>query len=569
MKRFGRHIAAALVMGSTAAFALIPPSVVSAHADLESAAPSPSAILETSPREIVLDFTEPVSRVERSIELFDENRRRLELNEPVSPVADRIEVRDVPILDDGLYLVVWRAQSQDGHIANGAFTFQVGVASTTVTAQDLISGVSSTSDPAGMEILRLGARIMTYLGLAAALGTLAIVAALGTRRHEREIHERDIHNRDITNRVIVFGWSAAFVGTVLQFLVQGADTSGRGWSAFVDPGAWSDVVTARLGQGLVARLGLLLLLIALLLVARRSEYASSSPRTETVPMVGMPSVTATSVIVKTWWRSSTALVGTGILVTFGATGHPSASSPAALASAVDVVHLGAVVIWLGGLFALFDRNADRDLVQAYSRVATIAMPLAIVTGVWQAWHLLDDAETLTTNDWGRALVVKSVLVVFTGAVAMVARYAVQNDHQAPVRRLVWVEVVSAVAIIAATSILVTSPPQVTAAPSVVTVALAQDDVIANVTITPGGVGPNELHVTIMTPGGALDPVDGLEIRMRDVASDVPPVTVDVEQLGPNHFLGSVAILGSGEWEFEFLVQVSPARIVRLSTTAAI
>ena len=42
----------------------------------------------------------------------------------------------MPVLADGLYAVVWRVTSADGHVVDGAFSFQVGTASTG-SGQDL------------------------------------------------------------------------------------------------------------------------------------------------------------------------------------------------------------------------------------------------------------------------------------------------------------------------------------------------------------------------------------------------------------------------------------------------
>lgn len=525
-------------------FAMWPAGLASAHADLESSIPAPSAVLEVAPNEIVLDFSEPVSSVERSVELFDEDRKPVDLPQVISPESDRLEVRNMPNLGDGLYLVVWRALSQDGHIARGAFTFQIGVGSPTVTAGELLADAQPTTMSAGIGGLRHGARIATYLGLAAALGTLALAASSSPRR---------------IWRIIGIGWTMATIGTVLNFVTQGAYISAGGWTELVDVSAWSDVAATRLGKGLLARLVFLAVLLGLVILAHRGSRVSAADSPEVLP----------NTMAKTWWRSSAALIGSGIVLTLAATGHPSASSPAGPAVAVDSLHLGAILVWIGGLFAILSGRGDPEFVRKYSRVATFALPIAVVTGVWQAWHLLDNADDITSNSWGRALVVKMAIVVFVSALALVARWVVQSTDTAPLRRLVAVELVSVVGIIVATSFLVTSPPRVTAVPAVVSASLAQDDIIANVTITPGKVGPNELHVTIVTPGGTLDPVDGLEIRMTRNGSDIPPVTVDVEQLGPNHFLGFAAILQSGNWNFEFLVRVSEARIVRLSTNAEI
>lgn len=541
-----RRMSIAVALGS-ALFVLIPASPVSAHADLEISSPSPSAILENSPREIVLDFTEPVSRVERSIELYDERQQPVRIPSATSPASDRIEVRDVPILEAGLYLVMWRALSQDGHIAEGAFTFQIGLGTPSIAPDDLIAGIdSSTSITTSLAALRHGARVATYLGLSAALGTLVFAVAVRARR---------------VRGIIGVGGCAALIGTALQFMIQGVDASGGGWTSLIDIGAWSDVSSTRLGQGLIARLILLVLLAVLYFIAHRRVFADSAVNDRAG---NNPAVIDTS-----WWRSSTALVGIGIIVTFAMTGHPSASSPAAVAIAVDAIHLGAVVLWLGGLFSLVGRHGDVSIVRTFSRVASVALPVAVVTGVWQAWHLLDVADDITANHWGRALVIKTMIVVFTTAIALTARWIVKSEDLGSLRRLVGVEVFCAIAIVAATSVLVSSPPQSSASSRVVSVALVQDDIIVNVTVTPGGVGSNEIHLTVVTPGGTLAPVEGLDIRLTEEGSDGPPIAVDVQPLGPNHFLGSVVIVRSGAWAFEFLVQVSSSRIVRLTTTVDI
>lgn len=531
------------------AFALAP-AAASAHAKLESSNPSPSATLEASPQDIVLVFSEPVSRVDRSIELFDQRQEPIDVPDPIAAASNRIEVRDLPRLDPGLYLVSWRALSQDGHIAQGAFTFQIGTTSPSVTPEDLLDRFSDADEQAlGVGVIGHLARSATYLGLAAALGTLAIAAAIGVRRW----------------RVVISGASLAIIGSVVQYALQSLAASGRGWSEVVNGTSLLDVLSTRLGRGIASRVGLLIVLLVLVLVARRRSTSEAEVR-ERSPEPPMTEHAAVGVAVteRSWWRSSVALVGAGILLTFSATGHPSASSPAAIAAAVDFVHLGAVVLWVGGLIGIV-AGEDRRFIRAHSRASTIAIPLAIVTGSWQTWHLLDDIGDVTSTEWGRALLVKAAVVLVVVTLALVARWAALADVTAPLRRLVGVEFVVALIIVGSTSVMVSSPPQAVAAPEVLSVTLAQDEIIANVTVTPGKVGANEIHVTIVTPGGSLDPVEGLDIRITESDGETPPVTVDVEYLGPNHFVGTVAILDRGPWTLELVVKESQARVVRLST----
>jgi copper transport protein len=256
------------------------------------------------------------------------------------------------------------------------------------------------------------------------------------------------------------------------------------------------------------------------------------------------------------------------VVSFAATGHPSASSPAAVASAIVAVHLASVLLWIGGLLAIIFGERTDEVVRSFSRSASFAIPIALITGLWQAWHLVEDPADITSTDWGRALVVKVVFVLVVISFGMFARLVLLADRGAAglvsVRRLVAVEVIVAVLVLAATSIMVSSPPRVGSEPAVIAATLAQDDIIVNATVTPGMIGANEIHITVVTPGGSLDPVDGLEMRMTYEDGDLPPVTVDVDPLGPNHFLGTISILESGVWDLEIIVQVSPSRVVRLA-----
>ena len=80
------------------------PSSVSAHAQLESSSPVPSAILEKGPSEIVLDFDEPITPVPRSIEIYDQTGNRLILEEAkIDPSDDTVmSAGGVPELPDGV-----------------------------------------------------------------------------------------------------------------------------------------------------------------------------------------------------------------------------------------------------------------------------------------------------------------------------------------------------------------------------------------------------------------------------------------------------------------------------------
>lgn len=513
---------------------------VSAHANLVISSPAASAVLESGPTEISLDFTEPVSVIEGSVELFGEAGTAVDIGPAEVDANDpaRVVVQEVPALEQGQYVVAWRVLSADGHVAEGAFSFLVGSSGSLDddAAANVLAGLAAERQaPAGLDGVRYAARLAVFLGLCALLGTVAfaIGSGLGLRR---------------VRVPVLVGWVAAFVGTVVHFVTQGPYAVGGSWSGIVDIGLWGDVWSTRNGRALVARLGLLAIFAALLALVR-------------------PGRTST-----TWWRSSAALVGAGTIVSMSAAGHPGSSSLAGVSVAVDAVHLSAIVIWVGGILALAMARPSQDdahLTGVFSRWATVAVPIAVATGLWQAWHLIGSWDDLTESSWGRALVVKTAFVVAAVTIGGMARWMVVNSLGSTIRRVVIVEMVVVLGILGSTAALVANPPRVVAEPAVFTASLVEGTTIVNVTVTPGRIGVNETHLTVQTPAGALSPVEGVTVRFSRAGSDVPPLDVPMEILGPNHYTGTVSLLAGGPWTMEILVQVDASSVTRLSTTVEI
>ena len=512
-------------------------SSVSAHANLESSDPSPSAVLEESPTEIFLDFNEPVKAASDSVRLYNQTGGTVETGSPaVSPADATVMITPIPaVLPDGLYVVSWKVASSDGHVAQGAYTFQVGEGASDVDTGVLLDGVlSRRGDPTGLSNSFVIARLAVYAGIAVLLGTLAMVGA------------RVVDGRR-TWRLVFGSLIVAEIGTVLLFLMQSAYVAGA-WSGAFDGGRWSEVLDTRLGVALVVRFVLLALLAVLsLAVVDAAERRSTS-----------------------WWRSSTALVATAVVVTFAAAGHPSAAPLAGVAVVVDAVHLGGVALWFGGLVSvLLGDGRERAAVRWFSRVATVAVPVVIVAGLWQTWRLAGGLGELSDSDWGRALLLKSALVVAAATLGAFGRWIVHRDESAPLRRLVSVEAGFAVAVLVTTSFLVARPPEPEVPAAVFTATVSQGSLIADVTVTPGTVGANEVHVILSPAGGTLERVGSVTMRFFAPDTSLPPVTAQVVEEGPNHFTGRVALLSPGTWTLEVLAQPDPSTSVRLTVEVPI
>ena len=93
--------------------------------------------------------------------------------------------------------------------------------------------------------------------------------------------------------------------------------------------------------------------------------------------------------------------------------------------------------------------------------------------------------------------------------------------------------------------------------------------IASVTITPGWVGSNEVHIIVTPPGGSLAPVDAVSARVSLIEEGIPLSPVTLVEEGPNHYSGVITFSRSGEWTFELVIDSTESESTLLSTMVQI
>ena len=114
-------------------------------------------------------------------------------------------------------------------------------------------------------------------------------------------------------------------------------------------------------------------------------------------------------------------------LSFAFDGHTTAEGPRAVHAAVNVVHVVAGGVWVGGtvglaIVATLRRSrggAIGVLLGPFARLATIALGTVVVAGVGLAVIILDGPGDLTGTDWGRRLLVK---VAAVGVAALLGAY---------------------------------------------------------------------------------------------------------------------------------------------------
>lgn len=535
-RRGARTVLVTLLAAVLAALAL-PAPPVSAHAGLDASVPAPSSVLEEAPAAIVLDFDEPIEGGLSSIELFDQDERRVEIGDAVNnPADDSVVTADLPPLDDGIYAVVWRVASADGHIVTGAFGFSIG---TVGDAGDLLAQVrDGVQADRSVRVAADIARFVLYVGLvllvgAGVWGTLLADHLTGWRR-----------------RLPAVGWVLAVLGAAAGFGLYGATAVAGSLADAVSPDVWGRIDGTQTGRMALVRLGLLAAL-GVLLWKRRASHTM-------------------------WWRQTAVAAAVGTLITLPAAGHPSSTSPRALFVLLDALHLLGIVVWIGGLavFAIarrswFDHPAVAHTARTFSRTATVAVPVVVVTGTWQGVELAGGVEGLTDTGWGRTLLVKLAVVSVVVAIGGVSRWLLHQVGPASIHRTVMAEAVLATVVLGLTASLVALPPRPSNEGEVFNATLAQAGLIVDITVTPGRVGANEVHLVLTPPGGSIQPVVGVEARMSLPAEEIPASPVALDADGPDHFTGSITLPFAGDWTLELIVEVTPGNTALLSTTVPI
>lgn len=517
----------ALVCGVVGGAVLLP-STASAHALLDSTSPAASSVVQTSPTFIQLDFNEDVEESLASIRLFDQDRKEIVVGavERSDTDASVLRAADVPVLKDGMYVVVWRATSADGHPVTGAFPFQVGTGgslNSNLLLEKILSGLSTKSDLG----FALGVgKFLAYLGMLVLIGCATF--AWGSRIAE---------NSRVVG-VMMLALLSMTTGSAGVLLIQGAYASGRSWDVVLNYTLLSDVLSTRLGAAVLLRLFLSAAWLGLVVAAARGLAASRT------------------------WMNVCVVVSFVTVATFAVSGHASAASWPAVFMVVDAVHIAALAMWVGALvpLALVARGTEpmvTDAVRRFSRVASRAMPVAVGAGVALGIHLSGGLQHLFTTTYGRLIVAKVCLTAVVVLFAAAARRRLSGEASR-IAATVRIEVLVAVAVLVVTSFLVgAAPGPVRGWAQSFGASLVQGDVMVNVTVQPAAVGTSEVHALFDPPGGMLNPVKEVTMTLALPEADIPAIPVKLLELGPNHWSGVVQIPYAGEWTME--IRCSPKK----------
>ncbi|MEU2720054.1 copper resistance protein CopC [Streptomyces smyrnaeus] len=390
----------ALVTGAVALLGVLATAgPAGAHAALTGSDPAKGSVVRGAPEQVTLDFSEGVAMSDGAIRVLDPRGQRVDTRKVRDTgTAGKVQraVSLKPGLGKGTYTVAWQAVSADSHPVSGAFTFSVGQpskTSATVPQQDKDAGGGTVGALYGV------GRYAAYAGFVLLIGGAAFVLVCSPRAASSRA----------VQRLTVTGWTTLAASTLALLLLRGPYTGSGRFADVLDLGALQDVVATKPGAALVSRL-LLLAAAALFVSVLFGAYARSG---------GEEAAQEEAARQRRDLRYGLSVGGTvvaaGLAATWAMAEHASTGIQAGVAMPVDVLHLLAVALWLGGLAALFcllrwGPAPTGTTVRRFSRLAFTCVTVLAATGLYQSWRQVGSWSALTGTSYGQLLMVKVLLV---------------------------------------------------------------------------------------------------------------------------------------------------------------
>jgi copper transport protein len=543
----------AVVVGAVAAAALALPAAAFAHAALLRTTPSASVVVDTSPPQVALVYSEAVEPRFAIVSVTDVGAHPQTAGPPHRSPADADEL-DVPLkhLRQGWYLVVWRVISVDGHPVRGAFTFAVGP-NEGPAPQFTIPSLTETAATPRL----VTARWLVFLSLMAAIGIFVFRVAI--------VRPLRGPPRALT---VAFGVALviALVAAPVYTLLATAEFANR---SFWSLGALVPLMrTSAFGRGYLD----LELLLALFAVAAGIALWVERPDRERRSIAELLAL------------CGAALAAAAVLLVPGTAGHAAQTAPRSLSLALDWLHLLAGSLWVGGLVGLLvlwrSLPAGRRLaglavcVPRFSNLALTSVIVLFGTGVGASILHLPTLASLWQTSYGQAIIVKASLL---GCAILVAsgnllRTVPALSSPAPpmsaavlLRRLVSVEVLLVASAIAVAAVLSSLPPPPKAlatiggasahtGPGPVTQVVSKNGYQLEFHVTPNrAAAPNEFAVRIDRGGR---PVPGADVTATVTMLDMEmqQQSYKLSEASPGLYEHSApALVMVGHWGLSFAI----------------
>jgi copper transport protein len=185
----------------------------------------------------------------------------------------------------------------------------------------------------------------------------------------------------------------------------------------------------------------------------------------------------------------------------------------------------------------------------------LAVGSIVVTGTIQGLRQIGSLDGLTGTSYGKLLIWKLIAVAAVIGVAAVARASTHGRltlttasvgaagtgfDRPRLRRAITIESVLAIAVVVVTSLLMAANPSEATASAPFSSTLTSGGYLTQISVTPGRVGANEMHIYLSSPNGSLDQPDNVTVTIQDPSRDVDPINIEVAKAGAGHVINNAA-----------------------------
>jgi copper transport protein len=534
------------------------PAAASAHATLEQTVPDRGTVARTVPQQVVLRFDEAVEGNFGAVRIYDARGDRVDDGHVTHPggAGARLAVGLKPGLDDGTYTATYRVISADSHPVSGGFVFSIGHAGAAPaeTVGDLLAGSSSGRATAVAFGIARGA---DYLAIAVVLGTLLFVVLCWPRDAPPEA---DAAFRRRARTLLVGGAVLGVLAGLDGIVLQGATAGGTSFWSALEPGTVREVLGTHFGTVW----GLRVLDFALL-----GALAAAIGVERELP--------AAPWIVPAAFLAITPALG----------GHATTQHPVALLAPLDVLHVVAMSAWVGGLIVLVAAvpAATRAIAEPvrrtpllagalsrFSGVALAGVGVLVATGVGQSIVHLRSFSDLLHTPFGRAILIKVIILVSLVALgalnrrrsvprlnAAAAAGATPGATGRTLRATLRTEVALTVVVLGVTAALVSYAPPSALSAGLYSHRAQAGPLEVELTVDPARAGANALHLYLFRArdGAPFAGTKELTVTAQLPAKGIGPLPATLHRAGPGHYVADALTLApGGTWRVTVTDRVS-------------
>jgi copper transport protein len=587
-----RALAPALV-----ALALLPASAL-AHATLQATVPDRGAKLDKPPAEVTFRFDESVEASFGALRIFNSKGQEVQTGKAFHPDGKgaEIAVKLKSGIGDGTYTATYRVVSADGHVVSSGFVFTVGEASAPTESLDQLLAAGGKAGPITNTALGF-ARALQYAAIALGLGALIFFLACWRRLG---VPSRAFIAK--LERLLLVAAILGVVSAVAALALQGAVGEGSSlWSA-ARPDTLKEVLGTRFGRAW--GIGAALWIVALIVLATRPLRGDEpiaperrEPEPELVPAGGgsgpapapatprvRPAPTTTQRLQPKLIALAVPLFALVLLPSFG--GHTSVQSPVAILLPANLLHVLAMSAWLGGIavlvFALRAATSELEpdqrtpllagVVGRFSALASIALPVLLLSGVVQAIVEVRSFPALLDSAFGRSVLIKVLValgIIMLGYINRqellpeLRKAAAENSTPGRagvlLRRTLRLEFMLGLTAIAVTGALSSYAPSVAESSGPYATTTTVGPARLEVTVDPAKVGPNQLHLYLFDrkTGAAFEQTKELRVTAALPSKQIAPIALNSHVAGPGHYVVDGASLSvAGKWTISVTDRVS-------------